>query len=470
MKNRYLTLFFLAAFCTAGAQKIPHLGSTSDSLWSKADELSLGKATYNRLHQQGNLYESDADIDYLSYLGNKIAAHAETRLGLRFYLIRSSSINAFATPGGYVGVNIGLVLATENEHELAGVLAHEIAHVSQEHIARTVLAAKDRKIANAAALIAGVLMASQSNSSDLGAGALAAVLAGETQSQINDIRRHEIEADRVGRHLMQQAGFNELGMQTFFGKLYTPSSLKNAPSYLLTHPLPERRQAALDTLQKRSKTLRSRDEYYLFRARIRAEFLPQSDINWLINKDKNSKKAAVRDAAWYTEALQALKLGKISLALSALNQLTTSIKANRDVGLLRAKLYLLNRQNDKAQALYRRLWRKYLGDSVVAYDYARFLQQRGELKTAESLLSKQMNNVELSPQLYWLYGQILEQLGETVKQQHILIRYYSQSGQYEKALRQTQIAVALPGMGWQDLAAFEAQQKSLQQLLDKQVQ
>lgn len=466
MKYSWLVFVLGGLSWSVKAQNIPNLGSAADALWSKSDELSIGKATYNRLRQQGDLYESAANSDYLSYLGNKIASHTNTRLGLRFYLTRSTSINAFATPGGYVGVNVGLVLATDNEHELAGVLAHEIAHVSQEHIARTVLAAKDRQIANAAALVAGVLMASQ-GSADLGAGAISAVVAGERQSQINDIRRHEQEADRVGRRLMKQAGFNELGMQTFFGKLYTPSSSKNAPAYLLTHPLPESRQASLDSLQKRSHNLRSRGEYYLFRARVRSTFLPQPAIEQLITADKRSSKAPVRDSAWYLSALQALKFGDIQTALNALAQMQTALRDNRDVQLLQAKLRLLNRQNDKARFIYQRLWKQYSGDSVIAYDYAQFLKQRGELKKAESLLSKQLQSASLNPQLYWLYGQILGQLGETLKQHRVLIRYYRQSGQYVKALAQAQIAAALPELDWQSRAGFEAQQKVLQRLIEK---
>lgn len=459
-----LVLCLLSILSSLSAQNIPELGSASDALWSKSDELSVGKAAYNHLLQQGNIYESAADLDYLSYLGNKIASYASTRLGLRFYLTRSTSINAFATPGGYVGVNVGLVLATENEHELAGVLAHEIAHVSREHIARTLLAAKNRQFANTAALIAGVLMASQ-GSGELGVGAISAVLAGETQNQINDIRRHEIEADREGQRLMQAAGFNPLGMQSFFGKLYTPSALKNAPAYLLTHPLPERRQAALDSLKKRAKKLNSRDEYYLFRARVCSAFLAKPALAQIIAKDLQSNKAAVRDSAKYLSALQAMKSGKIQAALSDIAKMKTPMGNNRDVQLLRATLYLLSQQNDKARAIYRRLWKKYTGDNVVAYDYARFLSQRGDLRAAEKLLEKQLGHN--NPQLYWLYGQILGRLGKTTKQHSMLIRFYQQNGQYEKALAQAQIAAALPNLDWQSRAGFEAQQKSLKRLISQ---
>ena len=88
---------------------------------------------YDRLYRQGHIYQSQADNDYLNYLGQKIGSYAKTRLGLKFYFTNSNLINAFATPSGYVGINVGLVLVTENEHELAGVIAHEIAHFSRTY-------------------------------------------------------------------------------------------------------------------------------------------------------------------------------------------------------------------------------------------------------------------------------------------------------------------------------------------------
>ncbi len=463
-----LRLTVIAALMLVGvaSAQVPHLGSASDAVWSKSDELSIGRRAYDRLYKSGDIYESQADLDYLNYLGNKVASHAQTRLGLTFYLTRSPTINAFATPGGYVGVNIGLVLATENEHELAGVLAHESAHVSQEHIARSVLAAKNRRVSNAAAMVAGILLAAKGGG-EVGAASITAIAAGETQNKIDDIRRHEVEADRVGRRLMTQAGFNELGMQSFFAKLYTPRTLNAAPSYLLTHPLPQRRQADIDTLKQRAKKLHSRDEYYLFRARIRAEFLPDAEVSRLIASARTAKKPQIRDEGRYLAALQAMKFGNIDNALSELNRLTTSMRNNRDVLLMRAKLQLLKGQNAKALGIYQDLWKRYQGDGVIAYDYAQYLEQQGQLAQAAAVLSKPVDNA-LNPQLYWLYGEILGKLGRTAEQQRVLIQYYRGNGDYQQALTQAKIAAKDNSLDWQARAGFEAQVKTLERIIEVQ--
>lgn len=469
--NRLIKYFggvaLLATVIHAHAQGIPHLGSASDVLWSKSSELDIGKAAYDRLYRQGSIYQAQSDNDYLNYLGHKIGAYAKTRVGLTFYLTNTNSINAFATPGGYVGINAGLVLATENEHELAGVLAHEIAHVSQEHIARTLLAAKDRQVANAAAMVAGVLLATAGDSSDAGAGVISAVIAGETQSQINDIRRHEIEADKTGRQLMHKAGFSEKGMQSFFGKLQSPINADAIPAYLLTHPLPRDRQAAIDNPHQRGgKTLRSSDEYFLFRARLRAAMLSQKRLKQIIIDERGGKTAQIRDAGRYLSALLSVKQAKFAQALQQLSAMNTAMRSKRDVQLLKAKIYVLSGKPQTAEKMYRKLWQRYSGDSVVAYDYAGFLMRKGKTQAAEKLLKNQLNATTLNPDLYFLYGQILGKRGEGVQQNRLLIRFYEQTGDYERALAQATIGAALPSIDWQTKSMFEAKQKELQKIID----
>lgn len=448
------------------AQQIPMLGNSSDLVWDKHQELDIGKAAYERLLRQGNIHQNQSDQDYLDYLGNKLATYTSTRLGLNFYITRSRSINAFASPGGYIGVNAGLILATDNEHELAGVLAHEISHISQEHIARMLLAAKDRQVMNTAAMVAGVLMATKT-SGQAGSSVLTAVIANETQQQLNDIREHEKEADRIGRQTMEKAGFNELGMQTFFQKLYMPKKAMGTPSYLLTHPLPINRQADIDSLKKRSKSLRSSDEYYLFRARIRAALLGQTAISRIISEERDSTVVAIRDASYYLLALTLMKQGKLSAAIDTVARMQSKMRDNRDVKLLRAKLHLLRSQNAQAQALYQQLWKSYRGDSVVAYDYARFLSDKGRYRQAAKLLKGQLNSQRLNPQLYWLYGEILGKLGERTQQNQMLIRYYEQIGDYDKALAQAQVAANLAGGDWRSRSMFEAKQADLQRLIER---
>ncbi len=463
MKKWILASFLIGGFFATYGQ-IPQLGDSADQVWSKDEERNLGRAAYNRLLRSGDIYQNDADIDYLSYLGNKIAASTDTRLGLTFYLTRSPQINAFAAPGGYIGVNAGLVLATDNEHELAGVLAHEIAHVSQSHLARFVLAAKNRRLGNAAAMIGAVLVASQADTKQ-GAAAISAIVAGETQQQINDTRRHEIEADREGQRLLEKAGFNVLGMQTFFGKLYARAD--NTPSYLLTHPLPQRRLAALDTLQMASKQLASRDEYYLFKARLRSALLLNKDIEHLLAEEKNSDRKQVREAAKYLSALQAQKRGRFDAALATLATMADDMRSHRDVQLLAAKLLWLSDKPEAAEAHYEKLWQRFSGDSIVAYDYGQCLLAQKKLSLAADILKNQVDKSQ-NPAIYWLYAEVLGKLGRSVEQHSMLIRHYKYLGEYEQALNQAKIAQQQTASDWKSRAIFESEVKEIQQLIEAQ--
>ncbi len=126
----------------------------------------------------------------------------------------------------------------------------------------------------------------------------------------------------------------------------------------------------------------------------------------------------------------------------------TPMRNNRDVVLLKAKIYLLQGNNQTAEKTYQKLWQQFNGDSVVAYDYASFLLHKGEYRQAEKLLSKQ------------------GKCGEKVKQYRLLIRFYQQSGDYERALSQAKIATKLPDIDWQSRSTFEAKEKELQRIID----
>ncbi|WP_218110528.1 M48 family metalloprotease [Ostreibacterium oceani] len=465
-----LVLFIVwlsGALGLAYAQNIPDLGNVSETLWSKHEEISIGQTAYHQMQRRGMIHQAPADVDYLNYLGQKIGSLAQTRVGLHFYLTQSLSVNAFAMPGGYVGVNAGLVLLTDNEHELAGVLAHEIAHISQNHIARSVLAAKDRQWANAAAAAASILLATTSDSSDLGASGVSAVIANETQQQLNIIRQHEKEADRVGRDLIEKSGFNPLGMQLFFAKLFTPEYAANTPAFLLTHPMPVDRQADIDDLRQKNQQLSSSDEYYLFRARLQADYLAQETIDSTVTQALASASPQVRSAGHYLSALQAVKQGQINQAQRTIEKMSSRMQKNRDVQLLMAKLHLLQNETNAAMRLYERLWGKFIGDSVVGYDFAHFLNERGQHQRAAEILSQLIDANPLNAQLYWLYGEVLGRLNQVGMQKKVVIRYYETVGNFEQALIQVNIALQQTTLDWQDRAALEAKAKTLKQQIEQ---
>ncbi len=232
-------LFFLNLSASAGPIELPDIGDSAGAVISPDKERELGAAFMRHIRRSAKVLDDMEAEDYLVSLGRKIASHSDRSPdGFRFFLVDEPSINAFAGPGGYIGAHTGLFLNSRTESELAGVIAHEIAHATQHHMARTFERAGQLSIPVAAAMLGAVLLGVASP--DAGQAALAAVAAGSAQYQINFTRANEQEADRVGIGLLAEAGFDPQGMPSFFERLQVANRLtdpKNLPEFLRTHPV-----------------------------------------------------------------------------------------------------------------------------------------------------------------------------------------------------------------------------------------
>jgi predicted Zn-dependent protease len=171
-----------------------------------------------QLRDEGQIIDDPEATEYLQAVGSRIVAQAtgDSAQRFNFFFVRDSTINAFALPGGFIGVNYGLVLATRNEAQLAGVLAHEIAHVTQRHIARRVRSQGRQSIATVAAILAAILVGAATGSTDAALGGISMAQGAAMQQQINFTRANENEADRVGMGFLAAAGFDPYGMPDFF--------------------------------------------------------------------------------------------------------------------------------------------------------------------------------------------------------------------------------------------------------------
>ena len=221
------------------AQNLPDLGDVSAGILSPQLERRIGEEAFRDIQARNSAYLDDPEItQYVSDLGRRLVlASTESRQDFEFFVIRDTTVNAFAMPGGFVGVHTGLILTAQSESELASVLAHEVSHVTQHHIARMV--SRDSQITTvgiAAAVLA--LIAARSNP-DMAQAALASATAGSIQAQLDFSREFEREADRLGFQLLRDAGFDVHAMPTFFERLQRSTRLydNTLPAYLRTHPL-----------------------------------------------------------------------------------------------------------------------------------------------------------------------------------------------------------------------------------------
>ncbi len=225
-----LTLAGPVAWSPASAEStLPALGDTDSADFTVATERKLGDEIMREIHADPDYSDDPLLLEYLQTvwqplvaasrsLGN-ITADIDQRFAWQPFLVRDPSVNAFALPGGFVGVHLGLIAMTTTRDELASVLAHEMSHVSQRHIARSISGDSKRSLVSLAALVVGLLAASRSNSPDAMNAVVAGTQAAALQGQLNFSRDVEREADRVGFQVMTSAGFAPGGMAAMFEKM-----------------------------------------------------------------------------------------------------------------------------------------------------------------------------------------------------------------------------------------------------------
>ncbi len=255
------------------ADGLPDLGEMERSGLSVSAEKRLGERIMLEIRRDPAYLQDPEIVGYIGQLGQRLAGHIEgARQPFEFFIVRDPMLNAFALPGGYIGVHSALILAARSESELAGVLAHEISHVTQSHLARLFGTQSQAQLASLLSLAVAVLAAR--SAPDVAMGAAMAGQAAVVQNQLNYSRDFEREADRFGLDLMEKAGYDTRGMGSFFERLLQFGRLyeNNAPGYLRTHPLTTERITDMENriAQKPYRQVPDSEEFGLVRAKIKA--------------------------------------------------------------------------------------------------------------------------------------------------------------------------------------------------------
>jgi predicted Zn-dependent protease len=288
---------------------LPEIGVVASSAISLDKEIIIGDALMRQLRGQGALINDPLLDEYIQDLGNRLVAQADNvKFPFKFFLINSPSINAFAFFGGHVGVHTGLIYNAKNESELASVLAHEVSHVTQRHIARSIEARQKASPLQLASLLGGLVVAMANP--EAGMAAISASTAAAQQSSINYTRSNEKEADRIGIGILARAGFDPNGASSFFSTLTEKFRLKSTLTpFLMTHPLPESRIADARTRAAtyRPRTLAPGLNFHLAKARIQARYFANPDRNIENFSSRLEKQVyVIKEAAQYGLALSYL--------------------------------------------------------------------------------------------------------------------------------------------------------------------
>jgi predicted Zn-dependent protease len=282
-----LIVFLLGTISVSALNKkneLPEIGVVASSAISLDKEVLIGEALMRQLRGQAPIINDPLLEEYIQDIGNRLVAQADNvKFPYKFFIINNPDINAFAFFGGHIGIHTGLIFNTRNESELASVLAHEVSHVTQRHIARSIEAKQKSSPLQIASLLGSILVAVVNP--EVGMAAIQASNAASAQSSINYTRKNEKEADRVGIAIMAEAGFDPNGASSFFGILAEKNRLKSTPfAFLLTHPLPESRiaDARMRAASFRPRNIPESLNFHLAKTRILARYYanPKRNIQY----------------------------------------------------------------------------------------------------------------------------------------------------------------------------------------------
>ena len=282
-----LSIFVLGTMSVSAANTkndLPEIGVVASSAISLDKEVLIGDALMRQLRGQAPIINDPLLDEYIQDIGNRLVAQADNvKFPYKFFIINSPDINAFAFFGGHIGIHTGLIFNARNESELASVLAHEVSHVTQRHIARSIEARQKSSPLQIASLLGSILLAAVNP--EVGMAAISVSNAASAQSSINYTRQNEKEADRVGISILADAGFDPNGASSFFSILAEKNRLKSTPlAFLLTHPLPESRIADARTRAAlfRSRNIPESVNFHLAKSRILARYYanPKRNIEY----------------------------------------------------------------------------------------------------------------------------------------------------------------------------------------------
>lgn len=439
---------------TVGAQPvgIPSMGIESAAELSPGLERTLGDAIMEQGRRDSS-YISDPDVlQYLTDMGRKLASGAATPVDrINVFALRDPQINAFALPGGYIGVNSGLVVAAASESELASVVAHEIAHVLQRHIARGMTQRAQSNHAVIAAL-AGALLAALSGSADLAMGVAAFGQAAAVDRQLGFSRQAEQEADRSGLEMMTRAGYDPAGMARMFERLENASRLNQGAGgnvYTSTHPLSLQR---LSDAQNRSMNAPRRpdsgsDAFWYVRAKLRIEQARGGQAlraaEEVLRADTRQAKGVQRSAAWYGLAYAAWKRRDFSGAEQALAQARADGHESAQIAGLEVAVALARGDSERALRLGRQAVQRWPASQGVALAQIEALQGSGRHDEAASALQARIEQWPEVPRLWQLLAQSREKLGRRADARRAMAVYYELTGALPAAVEQLQQARAM---------------------------
>lgn len=470
--RKMFTLFTLVCLLGqnvyADIPNLPDLGDESGALISPLQERKLGEDFMRVARRQLNIIEDPELNAYLQSLAQRLlpkggnTAYQE----LHPFLIKDANINAFAVPGGYIGVHTGLMLATESEAELASVMAHETAHLTQRHLLRMNAQARRTSLPAMAALLAAILLAGSGRQG--GEAAVAMTTATLAQKELNFTREYEQEADRIGMGLLTRAGYDARAMPAFFERMqsYTRLYESNLPEFLRTHPITTRRIAESRDHSERYPVVKNPDATDFYHAQAKIRVLSGDSNADTVRRFKSrleNDRYRNKDAELYGYALALLQNKQYAEARSTIQGLLVRRSGYTLYRIAQAEIEMAAGNSTGALKLYAAAIRKTPRDYALTLRYAAALLKADHPAEARNLLKTVVRQWPQDPSLQRMYAVAAGNSGALREAHQAMAEYYYLSGDSDAAIAQLQIARRHAGDNFYFLSSLDARTKEIRE-------
>ncbi|MDP0588914.1 MAG: M48 family metalloprotease [Candidatus Endonucleobacter bathymodioli] len=428
---------------------LPNLGDYTSGIISQQQEFELGR-NYLKILRHNTPTIDDPELkSYLERLISRLAESSEIKdHRLITLLINETTLNAFAAPGGIIGVNIGLFIQAKTEAQFAAVLAHELAHLSQRHYARNVKEAQNKTIPTAAAIIASIILMA-AGGGNAGAAALTSTMAGLHSSRLSFSRQYEQEADNIGIKTLARAGFDPYAMPDIFEQMSKANRYSShPPEFLSTHPVTANRISDSRARADQIKNKGSKGSHTYQLMRMRTIFFSTSNTHYLLTKlnlELKSKHTGLPDVSRYGIALAAIKTRDYDLAKKQLSILLQKEPNNLYYITTKAKLDAKSGNSSTALKQINKLLETHLNYYPLLIAKTEILTQQKNHKEARNILLQLSHMRPEDPDIWYILAEVQGQADDILGLHLARAEFFFLTGSLDDAIKHIQYAQKLTG-------------------------
>jgi predicted Zn-dependent protease len=472
--SRFIALLLCLALPWQGfAASLPDLGDASQTVVTPQLERKIGGQIVREIKMHETTYVDDPDVtEYINNLGFRLAASStQATQDFEFFVLKDPSLNAFALPGGYIAIHTGTIVAADSESELASVMAHEIGHVVQRHLARQVEAQANVTLPLLLGMMIG-LIAARSNS-QVGMAAMSGAQAISIQSQLNYSRDFEREADRVGLQIITDAGFDVHAMPAFFERLQRSTRVydSKAPTYLRTHPVTSERIADLESRIQNANYRQSVDsiDFSLVRAKLKAEQGQPAEAVDAFTKEIRDRTYSTPVAAHYGLARALLRTRDVAGAqreVDTVRALTTGLRELRSpiIDNLAGQVRLAAGDDAGALTIYAAGLHTYPYSKALIYANAEALLAAKHVADAAKFISEQSITYPHDEKLFDLQARVYQAQGKQLAHHRALGELMALRGNLPAAIDELQTAQKSPDGDYFEQSGVDARLRELRRM------